>query len=52
VLAFVSRFAPVPDREWLAAHASRLEIRHLPYDWSLNALPPARGPKAARADAA
>lgn len=47
VLAFVSRFAPAPDREWLAAHASRLEIRHLPYDWSLNALPPA----AARPDA-
>ncbi len=37
-LAFASRYAPEADRRWLEAHASDVRVRHLPYDWSLNAL--------------
>lgn len=40
VLAFVTRYAPEPERGWLAARAGELRIRHLPYDWKLNALDP------------
>jgi len=36
-LAFASRYAPEPERAWLAAHAEGLRIRYLPYDWDLNA---------------
>jgi len=38
VLAFVSRYAPASEREWLAARGDEVRIRYLPYDWSLNAL--------------
>ena len=38
VLAFVSRYAPAPERAWLAARAGDVRIRPLPYDWTLNAL--------------
>lgn len=40
VLAFVSRYAPAPERTWLAARAGDVRIRPLPYDWTLNALDP------------
>jgi len=38
VLAFVARFAPEPDREWLRAHAATAEIEYFDYDWKVNAL--------------
>jgi uncharacterized protein DUF547 len=41
VLACVSRYAPAPERTWLAARAGDVKIRPLPYDWTLNALDPA-----------
>jgi hypothetical protein len=44
-LAFASRYAPAPERAWLAAHAGELRIRNLPYDWALNALPPSDAPR-------
>jgi len=40
VLAFVSRYAPAPEREWLATRAGDVKIRSLPYDWTLNAFDP------------
>jgi len=40
VLAFVARYAPAPERRWLAARAREVRIRYLPYDWALNALDP------------
>ena len=40
VLAFVSRYAPAPERSWLTARAGDVRIRYLPYDWTLNALGP------------
>jgi hypothetical protein len=40
VLAFVTRYAPAPERSWLEAHAGEVRIRYLPYDWALNALAP------------
>jgi len=43
-LAFASRYAPEPERAWLAANAADLRIRYLPYDWDLNALGPATPP--------
>jgi hypothetical protein len=40
VLAFVTRYAPAPERAWLEAHSGRVRIRYLGYDWALNALAP------------
>jgi hypothetical protein len=38
VLAFVERYAPEGDREWLRAHAATAEIDYFDYDWAVNAL--------------
>ena len=38
VLAFVTRYAPEPEQEWLRAHAATARIRYFDYDWSVNAL--------------
>jgi Protein of unknown function, DUF547 len=38
VLAFVERYAPEGDREWLRAHAASAEIDYFDYDWAVNAL--------------
>jgi hypothetical protein len=37
VLAFVARYAPDADREWLRAHAATAEIDYFDYDWAVNA---------------
>jgi hypothetical protein len=38
VLAFVARYAPDADREWLRGHASTARIDHFAYDWAVNAV--------------
>ena len=38
VLAFVTRYAPEPDREWLHEHAGTAKIDYFDYDWAVNAL--------------
>jgi hypothetical protein len=38
VLAFVERYAPAADREWIRAHAATAEIDYFDYDWAVNAL--------------
>ena len=42
-LAFARRHAPEAQARWLADHADRARVRHLDYDWSLNALEDAPG---------
>ena len=39
-LAFATRFTPEDARAWLEAHADRVRVEWLPYDWDLNALEP------------
>lgn len=38
VLAFVARYAPESDREWLRAHGASAQIEYFDYDWAVNAL--------------
>jgi len=38
VPAFLACHAPEAQRAWLAEHARALELRYLPYDWTVNAL--------------
>jgi hypothetical protein len=43
VLAFVARYAPDADREWLRAHGATVRIEYFDYDWAVNALANAPG---------
>lgn len=36
VLAYVKRYAPEADREWLAEHAASASLGYFDYDWRLN----------------
>jgi hypothetical protein len=38
VLAFVARYAPEADREWLRAHDATARLAYFDYDWAVNAL--------------
>jgi hypothetical protein len=38
VLAFVARYAPDADREWLDAHGATARLEYFDYDWAVNAL--------------
>jgi Protein of unknown function, DUF547 len=38
VLAFVTRYAPDTDREWLRTHAATARIDYFDYDWGVNAI--------------
>lgn len=38
VLAFVARYAPAGERDWLERHADRARVLHFGYDWRLNDL--------------
>jgi len=38
VVAFVARYAPEADREWLRAHAATARLSYFDYNWAVNAL--------------
>lgn len=46
VVDYVLRFAPEPDAQWIREHRSGLQVRILPYDWTLN--DQAVGPRSSR----